>query len=755
MAALCEAFTLCGLGPAGGVGLGSGLLALEPGADADHVLLTDRGRTATLFKVSDQKPLGCWSVKHGQIITCPVVCNFETREYIAVHDNKVLRIWKDEDVNLDKVFKATLSAEVYRIHSLPHAEPLVLFKGGGVRTLDVLLEAPQQEIENVISDEVIKWSEAFLEGQQPVLIFVTEKDGDFFVYVQKPKMRSLHKYKLEQQELSHPLSFTAYIKKQIITLLCLYSGDSVYKVLIPLQQSSEEEEQTLPKSLLLNLSISGSVLKGTSFVVLDKDHVAVLGTLAASGEESKECLTIWNTKFQTLQASKELPLGTSGQLWCYGEKFFFTHGKVLTVVIYKCETSSLAAAVGKLKDSQTSDLTSFVNWNTLADEELPVSFQSQQSVALKSESKMTLRSKKSAVANIQPDTSTIGQFLLSIKDASTAAVEDELRQLLSKAQMPDFQATIGCVISALINRCKTDPTFYPRNFLVQMIQTGELSYSLCPDLMAVALEKKDVHLLQICLQRFPDIPEEITYACLKVFLSISDDYLERTDVNLESVISYIDIEPNNEVKTEVVENGFNTELEEDGCDVTGTKATHMMDNVDFCPVGPQKAALLYPLCIEMKNRQNAVLHSAYSETFLLPHLKDLPAQQAVVSILKQKKLKYPCYLGGEGKKKLFLRYLHYLYVKCSEKINTTLPGVLSPTISQIMDWMCLLLDAHFTVMVMLPEAKGLLSSMHRFVRAQVRFYSELNKIEGSLQELQRIKCQKHSQAYSIEVLELI
>lgn len=44
------------------------------------------------------------------------------------------------------------------------------------------------------------------------------------------------------------------------------------------------------------------------------------------------------------------------------------------------------------------------------------------------------------------------------------------------------------------------------------------SYSLCPDLMAVALEKKDMHLLQICLERFPDIPEEITYACLKAFL---------------------------------------------------------------------------------------------------------------------------------------------------------------------------------------------------------------------------------------------
>ncbi|NXW01060.1 NOL11 protein, partial [Fregetta grallaria] len=684
MAALCESFTLCGLGPSGGVGLGGGLLALEPGPDPDHVLLTDRGRTATLFKVSDQKPLGGWSVKHGQIITCPVVCNFETHEYIAVHDDKVLRIWKNKDINLDKVFKATLSADVYRVHSLPNGGPVVLFKGGGVRTLDVLLEAPQQEIENIISDEVIKWSEAFTEGQQPVLIFATEKH--------------------------HHISLTD-------------SNDSVYKVLIPLQQNTEEEEQILSKSLLLNLSVSGSVLKGTSFVVVDKDHIAVLGSLAASGEESKECLTIWNTKFQTLQTSKELPLGTSGQLWCYEEKFFFTHGKVLTVIMYKCETSSLAAAVGKLKDSQTPDVSSFVNWNTLGDEELVVSFQSQQSVALKSESKMTLRSKRNTVAEVQPDTLSVGQLLLNLKDASTSVFEDELRQLVSTAQMPDFQATIGCVITALINRCKTNPKYYPRNFLLHIVQTRDLSYSLCPDLMAVALEKKDVHLLQICLQQFPDIPEEITYACLKVFLSISEAYLQRIDVNLESVICYIDIELNNkEVKTEIVENGFNAELEQDMRDTKITKETHRTADGEFCPVGPQKAALL-----------NAVLHSAYSETFLLPHLKNLPAQQAV----------------------LFLRYLYYLHVKCSEKINTTLPGIRSPTINQVMDWMCLLLDAHFTVMVMLPEAKELLSNLHKFVRAQVRFYSELNKIEASLQELQRLHHQKDPQTYSIEVLELI
>ncbi|XP_017667347.1 PREDICTED: nucleolar protein 11 [Lepidothrix coronata] len=718
MAALCESFTLRGPGPGGGPGM-----SLEPGPGPDLVLLTERGRAATLFKISDQKPLGCWSVKHGQVLTCPVVCNFETHEYIAVHDDRVLRIWKNEDINLDKAFKATLSADVHRIHSLPQGGPVVLFKGGGVRTLDVLLEAPQQEIENVISDEAIRWSGAFMESQQPVVVFATEKDGDFFVYVQKPKLDSLHKYRLEPQESSKPLNFTAYLKNQTVTLLCLYSNDSVYQVLIPLQQDTEEEEQILPKSLLLNLSVSGSVLKGTSLVVLDKDHVAVLGSLAAPDKEPKECLTIWNTKFQTLQTSKALPLGTSGQLWCYEEKFFLTHGKVLTVIMYKCETSSLAAAVGKLKDSQTPGVSSFVNWDTLEGEDLVVSFQSQESVALKSESRMNLRSRRSNVAKVQPENFSVGQLLRNLKDAPTNVLEKELKQLMSKTQTPDLQAAIGSVVTALTNRCKANPRYYPQSFLLQIVETRDLSYSLCPDLMPIALEKRDFYLLQICLQRFPDIPEQMIYACLKTFLSISDAYLRMTEVDLDSVICYIDVEFNNKgVKTEIVENGFNAELDQDTCDTKIPRQSHSKSDVESCPIGPHRAALL-----------NAILHSAYSETFLLPHLKNLPAQQVI----------------------LFLRYLYYLYVKCSEKVNTTLPGVRSPTINQIIDWMCLLLDAHFTVMVILPEARELLSNLHKFVRAQVRFYSELNKIEGSLRELQRLNHLRDSQTYSIEVLEII
>lgn len=52
--------------------------------------------------------------------------------------------------------------------------------------------------------------------------------------------------------------------------------------------------------------------------------------------------------------------------------------------------------------------------------------------------------------------------------------------------------------------------------------TGHLTvqyiYSVCPDLVLLALEKKDYFLCQLCLQFFPDIPEAVTCACLKVFI---------------------------------------------------------------------------------------------------------------------------------------------------------------------------------------------------------------------------------------------
>ncbi|XP_066472065.1 nucleolar protein 11 [Tiliqua scincoides] len=721
MAAFCEEFTLCALGGGGGGGPPQGPLWLE--ADGDRALLTDRGKTVTLYKVSDQKPLGCWSVKEGQIITSPAVHIFETGEFIVVRDDKVLQIWKEDDPNFDRIFKATLSSDVYRIHSLPHTEPLVLFKGGAVKRLDTLLAAPQQEIENIISNEVIRWSEIFMDVQQPVLMFITEQDGNCFLYVHHYNPYILHKFKLEQGDESFlPLSFGAYLKDKVVTLLSLYSDGCVYKISVPLQQSGSEEEQILSKSLLIRLAVSGSILKGTSIAILDKDHIAIVGCLDSPNSDVREYISIWNIMFQTLQASKELPHGTTQQCWCYGDRLFVTHGKELKVILYKCKTSSLAAAIGKTKGMQVSERkTLSVNWNMLQEDDL-MYIQPDQSVPAKDEFKRLLRPKRSMGAKAQLESLTVEQLLLTIKDSSQNEIEEKVVKFLSNTRMPNFQTSLECIVSALVNRCKTEPTFYPSACLVQLIQTQGVSYSMCPGLMAVALEKTDVHLLQLCLQQFPDIPEAITCACLRTFLKLGDEHLK--EMNLGSVADYADDAHHSKVEKQpkVIQNGFSSELlEEDGCDTELTQKSHATDASELCPVGPQKATLL-----------NSILRSAYSETFLLPHLKDLSADQVI----------------------LFLRYLQYLYMKCNEEATTDFPEIFSVSINQIMDWMCLLLDAHFTVVVMLPEARKLLSELHKFVRAQVRLCSELNKIEGSLKELQRLKHSKDDSLYSIEVLKL-
>ncbi|XP_013358688.1 PREDICTED: nucleolar protein 11 isoform X2 [Chinchilla lanigera] len=685
MAALEEEFTLSA------VTLGArpdGLLGVEQTDRTDHFLVTDRSRTVILYKVSDQKPLGSWSVKQGQIITCPAVCNFQTGEHIVVHDDKVLRIWNNEDVNLDKVFKATLSAEVHRVHSVQGAEPVVLFRGGAARGLEALLAEPQQKIETVLSDgEVIKWTKFFVVFRHPVIVFITEKDGNHFAYVQMLHSRNLSKYTLllEQEEKSVTRSFTASVDRKFISLMTLSSDGCVYETLIPIYPSDTEKNQRLVRSPLLKAVVSGAAPNGVTLAALDPDHVAVLGAPLPS---SKECLSIWNTKFQTLQTSKELPQGTSGQLWCYGEHLFLLHGKCLTVVPCRCGASSLAGALGKLRRAQdpgSQTMPHFVNWEVA---------QGCEPGAQKSEQlRRILRRKKSEVS-LQPEVPASEQLLSTIKNGSEKHIEVELRKFLAK-WTPDSHAVLGDVVAALLGRGEAEPSFYPRSCLMQLLQTHALSHSLCPGLMDTALAKADVQMLQLCLRHFPDVPESLTCACLKIFLSIGDDSLQGAHVSMESVCEHSSSEQDEstEEQPEILRNGFSP-----GDSNCGTCEQELREEPQgpaaeaaSCPVTPKRAALL-----------NGILGSAYSETFLLPHLKDIPAQHVT-----------------------------------------------------IMDWICLLLDANFTVVLMIPEAKRLLINLYKFVKSQISVYSELNKIEVSFRELQKLNQEKNNRGlYSIEVLEL-
>ncbi|XP_061628351.1 nucleolar protein 11-like isoform X1 [Phyllopteryx taeniolatus] len=718
MAALYEGYTLCGLIPSQNL-TNSSIQGVEVERDNDHVIVTDSFRSVTLYKVSDQKPLGSWTMKQGNCLTCPAVYNIHTKEYVTVTDNKVIRIWKEDDVLLDKTFKATVSSDISRVHCVAGGDPVVLFQRGAVRLLDSLLSAPQQTVEEVLApDETIRWSTNIVAETQQFVVFTTEKKGEHFLYLQKLKPNTLQRYRLEREDSGlSPLSLSASYRDKLIHLLHLYPNGHVYQSVISVWgQGADEGSQTLllPRNLLLALSVDEGQLEAASALLLDEAHIAVVGVPHPSAGAGKDFLCIWNINFQTLQAGKEIAGKIFGQLWCYSNKLFIPHGKTLSVIPYGCTKSSLASALGKLKQSKTEEsrpLVSVPSWNNILHEE-------------KTQPSRTMETRKlrSARKSQMSPSLTVEQVLELIKTASVEEVQKEVEGLFSRADTEDLNQSVGQLASSLVSRSLADTAFYSPTTLAQLVHTQSLCHSVCPDLVQLALEKKDYFLCQMCLQFFPDIPEAVTCTCLKAFISMPDNDAEKVNLEPDSV-SFMETLTSREHGQVGLQNGFNSTSSEDHSDVTMTKADeeNKTPPEQSCPVGLQKAVLL-----------NEILQTAYSDDLLLPHLKDLSSQHVI----------------------LFLQYLHFLYLKYNQETFPQSHGYRSPSLTQIMDWVCLLLDAHFTVLVMTPEAKGLLLNLHTYIKSQVRLFSELGKVEGSLQELQHMKIKQDMGQYSIEVIEL-
>jgi len=76
---------------------------------------------------------------------------------------------------------------------------------------------------------------------------------------------------------------------------------------------------------------------------------------------------------------------------------------------------------------------------------------------------------------------------------------------------------------------------------------------------------------------------------------------------------------------------------------------------------------------------------------------------------------------------------------------------------QVLDWAGLLLNAHYTQLVLMPEAHELLVSCHKLVAQQVRTYDKLRTLDSFLEHLEKRKPLPKTEKvglYSIETLEL-
>lgn len=123
-------------------------------------------------------------------------------------------------------------------------------------------------------------------------------------------------------------------------------------------------------------------------------------------------------------------------------------------------------------------------------------------------------------------------------------------EFIRRTPQADLQLAVGRVALDLVSRSLTDANFYPQCVFLQLLETRYLCYrfeltcsdrlpspsvlfvtmlivfvfvflwkcSVCPELLSLAMVKKDFNLCQIAFQIFSDIPEAVTCAYLKTIL---------------------------------------------------------------------------------------------------------------------------------------------------------------------------------------------------------------------------------------------
>ncbi|PIK47229.1 Nucleolar protein 11 [Apostichopus japonicus] len=142
----------------------------------------------------------------------------------------------------------------------------------------------------------------------------------------------------------------------------------------------------------------------------------------------------------------------------------------------------------------------------------------------------------------------------------------------------------------------------------------------------------------------------------------------------------------------------------------------------LCPLGPKQAWCL-----------NQVLGCPFNTVFLLSSMK---------------KVQFDLIL-------LFLKYLAFLVSKECQWSEGDLPD------ETLVDWISVTLDAHFTQLILTPEAKDILVSLQSHVQQQLVFYSEVNEVNRFVQAIGKtarkspkdIK-QSRESTYSVEFMEL-
>ncbi|KAJ8037087.1 Nucleolar protein 11 [Holothuria leucospilota] len=688
------------------------LIGVTSSPDGDEIIVT-KARSVETYKVGDNKPLKSWSTRTSLPFTCPVVFNASSDEFVGVCNHSM--------------------------HYGKRKNPIV--RGGGQRSSGVT-------------------------GRQTVKTLLTRY------------LKSLVKWTYETSDLCNQRHLQIGSKIQAILMtvgtsdpLIVFCNGSVENLTAviskrktPRASKIQENETILNQWLTPTGEMSAFLLtenlvtKEYSFMVVPEcDMDQSSSSRKILQKPSAECVICDSCLYQNQTSPKLFVLWSDRSIWSYSLKDQLRRGNQTSET--ELEGNRVIQLSMKEDPSRvciTTVYDDYVAISGLCDINITNPTEEYEYLTMWNINFSTLQGHVTLPGSIQQGGDRQSRFLVQIQDHLLAASPQSLTchsftcqsGTLSNALgklPPSAQETGENAMLSLQWTVDEDTSNVPTVTSAELITKKDrvLQMLLTPGKTNMTVFKKDVQhlhvhssssileILKVASDHFSGkndpIPRKLLEAIIKQtkvagsacpwFLSL---ILEKSDVDLTLVcLDYMQDLPEPFIVKclELFLRLDESKLSSLQLNGSSREVTSMKD----CPVSTKQAC-----CI------NKILVCPFNTIFLLSSVKKVQFGSVLI----------------------FLKYLEYLMTSESYLDDQ------NPSEDMLIDWISVTLDAHFTQLILTPEARDVLTNLQKCVKQHAEFYREVNTINQLLQAMKKTSVHGrkdsnvNADSYSIELLKL-
>ncbi|XP_051173687.1 nucleolar protein 11 [Leptopilina boulardi] len=347
MAKLCSYYTLSPLIDQ------QNLLGVEKDSNPGCAIITLGRNIVIRYKLQDVKQVSSWSTKER--LTSQVIYDETTKSYSAVFNEKYIRVWLEEETELDKVKKNKFTLPLHSILTLEGFPPVVLLQNGNTASLKWALKNRK----NWSCKEILKSKETLLKSQlvnvnyKSYLCTLTKLDN-VYNYILMPLENDIFLGEAEKiirielkRDLETLVGHVVMQDKKNAYLLTLWSDGRLYSYSLINSSLISSPGELLSKITIVNTKYP------VVMIPLNETTIAMYG---ADSLEEGAVLCVYNVQFKLVQAVQKLKLYTNdAKLWKVEDKLLLAANRHLSVAPFRLAPQRLEPMVGSSLNHKNND----------------------------------------------------------------------------------------------------------------------------------------------------------------------------------------------------------------------------------------------------------------------------------------------------------------------------------------------------------------------------------------------------------------